>query len=94
MLGATSKAMANKIQVVQKAEEPEHTNQALMSYAQLLKQEVNYQQPKGLDQPMNAASILQKINQAHQSNIPIETLKQSLQHITSDILKKVLGRSD
>jgi hypothetical protein len=63
-----------------------------MTYEDMLKAECHYNKPE--KSTVNTASILQKINAAHQSNIPIETLKQSLTQGTSEILRKVLARSD
>lgn len=63
-----------------------------MSYAQLLKQECQYQGDP------SAVALNYKPNQNQQNlqptNLPIENLKHSLQQLTSEILRKVLARSD
>ena len=61
-----------------------------MSYAQLLKQECHYE-------PIHALASSNKTvpsSQIQPTNQPIETLKQSLQQFTSEVLRKVLARSD
>lgn len=63
-----------------------------MSYAQLLKQECQYEGGP------SASSIHYKPNQLQQNlqptNLPLENLKHTLQQLTSEILRKVLARSD
>jgi len=64
----------------------------LMSYAQLLKQECQYEGAPKADYLIYKPSRDQQNLQA--TNLPAETLKHQLQTFTSEMLRKVLARSE
>lgn len=63
-----------------------------MSYAQLLKQECQYEGAPWLAQLSYKPNFDKQNSQP--TNMPQETLKHQLQQVTSEILRKVLARSD
>ena len=72
------------------AKQPDSNNPRQMSYAQLLKQECQYEP---IQNNANTSKTVPS-GQVQPTNMPPETLKHSLQQFTSEVLRKVLARSD